>query len=156
MNTSPFPPPPPQLPFSVQSFSGQAGGSDSSGGGGALASTSGPAPPRPPALAQARRVLAAAAVGRTGCSFRGGNISASCVQTLPRGSGSGSTSGGFNERQGVGMRIGRGEYGSAVVDVMGGGMETLTLPKLVLQGSCLEEVGARAEAYAVLRRLEHL
>lgn len=126
----------------------------------------GSSPLLPPALAQARRVLAAAAVGRTGCSSGGVNISASCVQTLPRGSGGGgcsggggggSTSGGFNGRQGGGKRAGGGGgYGSAVVDVMGGGMETLTLPKLVLQGSCLEEVGARAEAYAVLRRLGDL
>lgn len=137
--------------------------SSSSGGGscgGGVASASGPAPP--PALTQARGVLAAAAAGRASCSFRGTNVSASCVQTLPRGSSSG-RSGAF---QGVGGRqgggggggklVGAGEYGSAVVDVMGGGMETLTLPKLVLHGSGLREVGAREEAYAVLGRLGEL
>lgn len=46
-----------------------------------------------------------------------------------------------------------GGYGSAVVDVMGEGMETLTLPKLVLQGDGLEAVGPREEAYGVLARL---
>lgn len=49
-----------------------------------------------------------------------------------------------------------GGYGSAVVDVMGEGMETLTLPKLVLQGDGLNEVSPRAEAYRVLARLGEL
>lgn len=66
-------------------------------------------------------------------------MSASCVQTFPRGGGSRG-----------------GGYGSAVVDVMGEGMETLTLPKLVLQGSGLEVVDARGEAYAALARLGEL
>ena len=39
---------------------------------------------------------------------------------------------------------------------MGEGMETLTLPKLVLRGDGLEEVGARQEAYRVLARLGEL
>lgn len=127
---SPRPSPrPPVLP--AQSFSGQSGGHSNS----ALASAVGPAPP--PALAQARAALAAAA-GRASCSSRAGHVSASCVQTFPRGGDS------------------RGGYGSAVVDVMGEGMETLTLPKLVLQGSGLEAVDARGEAYAVLVRLGEL
>lgn len=115
---------------------------------------------------QARRTLTAAAVGRASRSFRGANISASCVQTLPRGSSSSSSSGGGGGRSGAfqrvggrqagGKRLGGGDYGSAVVDVMGGGMDTLTLPKLVLRGSGLERVGAREEAYAVLGRLGEL
>ncbi|CAM9210784.1 unnamed protein product [Ectocarpus sp. 12 AP-2014] len=113
-------------------FSGQSGGHSNS----TLASAVGAAPP--PALAQARAALAAAA-GRASCSSRAGHVSASCVQTFPRGGGSRG-----------------GGYGSAVVDVMGEGMETLTLPKLVLQGSGLEVVDARGEAYAVLARLGEL
>lgn len=57
---------------------------------------------------------------------------------------------------GAGMNDRGGEYGSAVVDVMGEGMETLTLPKLVVQGSDLREVRAREEAYEVLGRLGQL
>lgn len=68
-----------------------------------------------------------------------------CVQVLKReGDGWGGGGGG-------GGRL--GGYRSAVVDVMGEGMETLLLPSLVLHGNELEDVGAREEAYAVLGRL---
>lgn len=54
---------------------------------------------------------------------------------------------------GGGVRGGKvGGYKSAVVDVMGEGMETLTLPNLVLQGTGLEDVNARDEAYRALAR----
>lgn len=45
-----------------------------------------------------------------------------------------------------------GGFKPAIVDVMGEGMETLTLPNLVLHGSSLEDVSAREEAYRVLAR----
>lgn len=45
-----------------------------------------------------------------------------------------------------------GGFKPAIVDVMGEGMETLTLPSLVLHGSSLEDVSAREEAYRVLAR----
>lgn len=144
------------FPFS-QSFSGHVGGNGTSG---ALASAAGPAPP--PVLTQARRALAAAAAGAE-TSLRGGNVSASVVQTIPRGGGGGlGIVNGTVRLQGGGVGaggpavVGGGGYGSAVVDVMGEGMETLTLPKLVLQGDGLEEVGAREEAYGVLARLGEL
>lgn len=45
-----------------------------------------------------------------------------------------------------------GGYKPVVVHVMGEGMETLTLPNLVLHGSGLEDVSVREEAYRVLTR----
>lgn len=56
---------------------------------------------------------------------------------------------------GVGALNGGGGqgYGSAVIGVMGDGMETLTLPKLVMQATGVEEASVRAEAYACLARL---
>lgn len=148
------------LPFS-QSFSGHTGGNSTSG---TLASAAGQPPPH--ALAQARKALAAAA-GRASSSCRGGNIAARCVQTIPRGNGGSSSGGGGlgappgagrsrQQQAGGSASAGGGRYGSAVVDVMGEGMETLTLPKLVLQGDGVEEVGAREEAYGVLARLGEL
>ncbi|CAM9242263.1 unnamed protein product, partial [Sphacelaria rigidula] len=92
----------------------------------------------PPQLLSARDVLEAAVKRVT--STRGTKIAANCVQV------DNTTS----------ARGGEQGYGSAVVDVMGDGMETLTLPKLVLQASRVEDSSVRSEAYACLGRLKAL
>lgn len=98
-----------------------------------------------PVLATARASLAIAASDASSSACRG-IIAAGCVQVVKRGSG------GSGGKQGMS----KGAYGSAVVDVMGQGMETLTLPKVVLQGSTLENASAREEGYRVLGRLRGL
>ncbi len=138
---SPFRPNPLTLTLTLpQSFSGQSGG-DTGSSRNSSGSSTGATHGATPALSQAREVLAAAA-GRASSSSCRGYVSVNCLQTFPR-----RCSGG---RRG---EAAPGGYGSAVVDVMGEGMETLTLPKLVVQGSGLEEVRARAEGYGVLARL---
>lgn len=110
------------------------------------------APPPPPLLARARASLAAAA---TSAAVSRGKVAANCMQVAKRG-GTGAGGRGGRAGEGGGGAADTGGYGTAVVDVMGEGMETLTLPKLVLQGSGLEDVVAREEGYAVLARLRAL
>ncbi|CAM9484058.1 unnamed protein product, partial [Laminaria digitata] len=125
-------------------FSGQAF-SQSGSGNSALASAARSSPH--PLLASARASLGAAA---TLAGKARGKIAASCVQVVKRAGGDGGSGGGGRG----GARGGRaGGYKPAIVDVMGDGMETLTLPNLVLHGSGLEDVGAREEGYGVLARL---
>lgn len=103
-----------------------------------------------PSLAAAHSSLAAAA--RRASSARG-NISATCVQIVKRTGGASGNPSTFGFEARAGSKRAGGSYGSVVVDVMGEGMETLTLPKVILQGTDVENLEAREEAYSVMARL---
>lgn len=82
-----------------------------------------------------------------------GNISATCVQIIKRTGGSSGNPSTFGFEARAGSKRAGGSYGSVVVDVMGEGMETLTLPTVTLQGSDVQNLEAREEAYSVMARL---
>ena len=106
-----------------------------------------------PLLVAARSALAAAAQG---VSSSRGNIAATCVQVVKGAGGASGNSVTFGLEAGAGAAGSKrenGGYSSVVVNVMGEGMETLMLPKVVLQGTDLQDAEPRKEAYDIMARL---
>lgn len=98
--------------------------------------------------AKARLALAASAL-KVATSRR--KITALCLQVIRRWPSSGSVLGRSSKDRESGTQP---EYGSAHIDILGEGMETMTLPALMLQAKSVVETSIRAEAYSCLDRLK--